>query len=111
MIGFYNYTVYMTFLGLVSSAYGLVMAATGHPLRALPLRRAQQGRGGLGLRARRRHGGIRIGLRRTAAPEGDGGCGQTAAGGTPHAGGMARGICQKSFVCCAGRNPLLIRHG
>ena len=37
MIGFYNYTVYMTFLGLVSSAYGLVMAATGHPLRALAM--------------------------------------------------------------------------
>lgn len=37
MIGFYNYTVYMTFLGLVSSAFGIVQAAAGHPLRAILL--------------------------------------------------------------------------
>ena len=37
MIGFYNYTVYMTFLGLVSSAFGIVQAAAGHPLRAVML--------------------------------------------------------------------------
>lgn len=37
MIGFYNYTVYMTFLGLASSTFGIVQAVMGHPLRAVVL--------------------------------------------------------------------------
>ena len=35
MIGFYNYTVWLTFFSLVSSSFGILQAVSGHPLRAL----------------------------------------------------------------------------
>lgn len=35
MIGFYNYTVYATYISLISSVVGIIMAFTGHPTIAM----------------------------------------------------------------------------
>ena len=35
MIGFYNYTVWLTYLGMISGISGLWLAATGKPLFAV----------------------------------------------------------------------------